>query len=81
MTPDQQRQLDEEKNKQLFFAIEEVEGRLMSVGEARQFMFIRADRRKPKEEVVIWRLKPLLHFKWNKDGELRTLKLYEKPKS
>jgi len=81
MTPEQYKKLTKEKNEQLFFAIEAVEGRLMSVGEAQQFMFIRAARDKPREETVIWRLKPLLHFMWNGDGELKTLKLYEEKKS
>lgn len=79
MTPNQRKALDEERNRQLFFAIEAVEGRLMSVAEAEPFMFILKERSRPRQEIVMWRQRPLLHFFWNEAGELKTLKLYEDP--
>lgn len=68
----------DERIKQLLFALEEIEGRVMSMQEIYHLKVLRRIYRHeyPMEEMIEWRGKPLLHFKWNKTGELRTLKLY-----
>lgn len=81
MTPEQKEELEIEKSVAIFFAIEELEGRVLTAGEIAQFIRIEVKAERPGEELIRWRLKPILHFKWNKKGELKTLKLYGKKKT
>lgn len=77
MTPSQQKKLQEAKQYAFISAIEEIEGKVISSFEAKEFGYIEQRPERPNEEFVIWRLKPILHFKWSgKTGELKTLKLY-----
>lgn len=80
MTPLQHKELTNHKQDALFAAIEVIEGRVFSNFEIKEFCFIEQREGRPCEELVYWRLKPILHFKWRpSNGELRILKLYPEP--
>lgn len=80
MSPQQFEKLTEQKQRYLIEAIEIIEGKMLSNFEIRKFAKIEQREGYPCEEMVWWRLKPILHFKWSpKNGELRALKLYQRP--
>lgn len=80
MSPQQHKELTDSKERLLVGAIEEIEGRVYANREIREFCFIEQKEGRPCEEVVYWRLKPILHFKWlARNGELKHLKLYSPP--
>lgn len=82
MSPKQYETLGLEKDKLLFAAIEEIEGKVLSHYEVKQFVQVHQKEGRPCEEVVYWRLRPILHFKWlSRNGDLKHLKLYEPPKN
>lgn len=80
MTPTQEQSLMDAKQRELIFALEEIEGKVMSMQEILHLGYlIRIQwEGRPGEEMIDWRGDHILHFKWNKKGELRTLKLYAK---
>ncbi len=78
MTPAQEVKLLDEKWKQLFFALEEIEGKMLSMQEVLHLGVLERHQRedRPREEVIKWRGNYILHFKWNDKGEMKSLKLY-----
>ncbi len=78
MTPAQEAKLLDEKWKQLLFALEEIEGRVLSMQEVVHLGVLERHIKegRPREEIVKWRGNYILFFKWNTKGEMKSLKLY-----
>jgi len=72
---------DFEKTRERAFleAVEIIEGKVPSHTEVREFGRREQRLDRPNEEMVWWRNKPLLHFKWNNKYKLKILKLYVIP--
>lgn len=78
MTPEQEKILFDHKERFLLTALEEIEGKIPSSFEMKQFGRREQREGRPCEELVWWRFKPILHFKWRpSNGQLKVLEIYK----